>query len=285
MQTLSHLTNSRTQLCEVIKGHSKSFYFATQFLPPKKQIAVWALYAFCRATDDLVDQNPDVTAEDLKAWRNDFYQKKPQAPILAAFKEVIEEYEIPLKYVNDLIDGCARDLTQKTYKNFEDLSQYCYQVASTVGLMSAYILGFDRAHQQQMEKHAIAAGVALQLTNILRDVGEDLERERLYLPAEDFAKFSCNLNEPTAWADSQGFKDLIAFEIARARTLYAEGRRGLKYLNWSGRFSVSAALRVYEEILSEIEENNYNVLTERAFVPQKKKIWLMPEAFAMCLFA
>jgi len=267
---------SELRLKEIIYENSKSFYFASQFLPKKQRFAIWSLYAFCRATDDLIDRNENASLAEIDAWEADFNATTPSNVILSNFKKVVNEYNIPLEYPNDLIAGCRRDLTQKRYETFADLSSYCYQVAATVGLMSAYIVGFDKNHEAEMKEKAIKVGIALQLTNIIRDVGEDLQRGRLYLPLEDFAACSCNPEMPEQWLNTKPFKKLIHLQIKRARALYKEGWSGLRYLGAAGRFSVGTALGVYEEILHSVENNNYDVLNQRAHVTLVKKLSLLP---------
>ena len=266
------------QLKSIIYAHSKSFFFASSFLSSSQRQAIWALYAFCRATDDLVDlqHQQDDPAKLMDEWKNDLLRPQSNSSIIRQFQAVIEQYQIPLQYALELIDGCKRDLTQKSYSTFSELSQYCYQVAATVGLMSVHIIGFDPRYESEMKDKAIKAGVALQLTNIIRDVGEDLDRGRLYLPLEDFAIIGCDPQKPDRWKEQPQFKNLIALQIDRARSLYEEGRRGLKYLEPHGRFAITAALGVYERILNKVEENDYDVLNKRAVVPLSEKILLLP---------
>ncbi|MDJ0625534.1 MAG: phytoene/squalene synthase family protein [Candidatus Caenarcaniphilales bacterium] len=263
--------------------NSKSFTFATNLLPAKEKKAIRILYGFCRTYDNLVDESPNTSIEEIQMLQKDFNSKEPKDEINKLFKEIIHEFNIPMNYANDLIEGCIRDLSQKEYETFSDLCSYCYQVASTVGLMSCYILGFNQNKREETLDNAIKAGIALQLTNIIRDVGEDLHRGRIYLPKEDFQIGKCNFNNPESWKNSEDFKRLISLQITRARSLYKESKKGLKNLSLVGRLSVSSALRVYEEILSEVEKNNYDVLSKRAFVPMSKKIQLLPISLLDCL--
>lgn len=260
---------------KIIKANSQSFYFASQFLPTKTKKAIWSLYAFCRLTDNLAD-SPNASLEQLLAWEEDFKQNYPQNQILAEFKQIIDEYKIPIKYPLDLIEGCKSDLTAKKYNNFADLAGYCYQVASTVGLMSAYIIGFKPNYKTEMETYALKAGIALQLTNIIRDIKEDLERGRIYLPKDDFAVFNCNYENTASWVESDKFKELINLQIQRARLLYNEAWQGLKYLNPIGALSIAIALGIYENILNSVEKNNYDVFSQRAFVSLFQKVILLP---------
>lgn len=268
---------SECELKKIIWKNSKSFYFSTWFLPFKDRYAIWCLYAFCRQTDDLVDNSFNTNPEQIENWQKDFNSENPQNQFLNAFKQIIAEYKIPIKYANELIEGCKSDLVKKQYKTFAELKHYCYQVAATVGLMSAYILGFNENKKKEMKFYAIKAGIALQLTNILRDIAEDLKLGRIYIPQEDFEKFNCPFSKEY-WEQNICFKELLKFQISRTHLLYEEGRKGLKFLKWPGNLSISLALRVYEEILYKIEENNFEVLSQRAYIPFRRKLRLFPRA-------
>ncbi|MDX1919036.1 MAG: phytoene/squalene synthase family protein [Candidatus Caenarcaniphilales bacterium] len=278
MFTADH-TQSRA-LESFIAHHSKTFHFATSFLAPEKREAIWVLYRFCRETDDQADlvQEGDLEGarQRLISWKNDWLLDAPNHPTLIAFKAICHKYQIPERYSIDLIEGCERDLRQTRYESFHDLSAYCYQVASTVGLMSSYILGFDRAAQKEVERDAIKAGIALQLTNIIRDVKEDLARGRIYLPLKDFQDCQCDPDDPDSWKDSNNFRRLIRLQIQRARELYKNSWSGLKYLDPTARLGVGVALKSYAAILDEVEKNHYDVLDRRHSTTLSKKIGLLP---------
>lgn len=278
------LTSKTEDLGQIIKEHSKSFYFASSFLPEKKKKAIWSLYAFCRTTDDLVDNNTLSSLDLVDEWKEDLNSLNPKNEILSAFKKTVEEFNIPIIYANELIDGCRRDLIQNRYKTFAELSGYCYQVASTVGLMSSYIVGFNRFYEHVVTENAIKAGIALQLTNIIRDVKEDLDRNRIYLPEEDFKTCNCDYNHPEIWKESKEFKALIKVQIKRARDFYKTSHKGIKHLEMEGRFAINCALTVYEGILSEVEKKDLDVLSERAFVPLPKKLALLPLILVKSIF-
>lgn len=285
MQSKGYFTNSKTEdFGEIIKEHSKSFYFASSFLPEKKKQAIWSLYAFCRSTDDLVDNNTLSSLEQVDEWKEDLNSYNPKNNILSNFKKTVEEFNIPIIYANELIDGCRRDLVQNRYATFPELSEYCYQVASTVGLMSTYIVGFNRFFAHVVTENAIKAGIALQLTNIIRDVKEDLDRNRIYLPEEDFKACNCDYNDPQSWKNSKEFKSLIKLQVTRARNYYKTSHKGIKHLDLEGRFSINCALTVYEGILSEVEKRDYDVLSERAYVSLPKKLALLPLILVKSIF-
>ena len=170
------------ELCErVIANHSRSFHFASRFLPSEKRMAIRALYAFCRVTDDLVDEPSSNVAAELESWRRGL-DGDARDPIAVAWRDTCLRFGVPGIYSQQLIDGVGRDLEPARYESFTSLARYCYGVASTVGLMSMHIIGFK---DDEAVRYAVKMGVALQLTNILRDVGEDLRLGRIYLPEDE----------------------------------------------------------------------------------------------------
>ncbi|RPJ17354.1 MAG: phytoene/squalene synthase family protein, partial [Chloroflexi bacterium] len=181
------LRKAYKQAEKITAQHSKSFYFASGLLPEEKRSAVRALYAFCRTVDDIVDEPSEVERDSqLDYWRAmaETASFADNDLVAAAWADTLTRYHIPRHYALQLIDGVARDLVQSRYQTFDELATYCYGVASTVGLMSMYIVGF---HSSEAVSYAIKLGVALQMTNILRDVGEDHKNGRLYLPREELA--------------------------------------------------------------------------------------------------
>lgn len=262
----------------VIQQHSKTFYLATSLLPHIARDSIRALYGFCRSTDDLVDQD-NATIEMVEEWRRQvslpLYMQKN--PILWLWGQIKEKFHVNQQYEQELIDGVQMDIEKKHYETWEELKNYCYKVASTVGLLSIPIIGlapnekFDHA-----ASYAIKLGIALQLTNILRDIGEDLLRGRVYLPVEDLKRFNLTLKDIYNRVHDERFIELMKFQIQRARTLYAESLPGIKLLSSSGRVSVGAAALLYQVILDEIEKINYQVYNTRAFTTGLKKIQMLP---------
>lgn len=265
----------------VTRANSKSFYLASGLLPQPKRRAVRVLYAFCRVTDDLVDKPSNGNERqalrvcELEQWRAHALAPHPPADdvLLNAWHGVRAQYHIPATYVRQLIDGIALDLTQTRYETFEELSKYCYGVASTVGLMAMHIIGYrDRA----AVPYAVKLGVALQLTNILRDIGEDFRQGRIYLPQEDLARFNYTELDLANGVIDQRFKRLIDFEIARAKGLYAEAWAGIKMLSPDGRFAIAAAADLYRGILDRIVANGYDVFEQRAHLTATEKLARLP---------
>jgi len=272
-------------LCdEITRDHSKSFYFSTAFLPREKRRAIRALYAFCRTTDDTVDVLSQSAAEArprLAEWRRASRLRPHEQtnPVLAAWTLVRERYGVPQRYVEELIDGCEMDLTINRYERWSDLEHYCYCVASTVGLISMHIIGVnddDAALFERSRQPAIDLGIALQLTNILRDVGEDLARGRVYLPQEDLRRFGYTEADLKAGVIDDRFRALMRFEIQRAREYYARSIPAIAALKPDGRVAVGAAAILYRGILDKIIENGFDVFNKRAFLSFREKLRWLP---------
>lgn len=255
--------------------HSRTFYLASGLLPPAKRRAARALYAFCRASDDLVDHATEGARERLLAWRQRALASHP-APddlIALAWTDARAHFRIPLRYAEQLIDGIGRDLALARYATFEDLADYCYGVASTVGLMAMHIIGF---HSDEAIPYAVKLGVALQLTNILRDVGEDWRAGRLYLPQEELIRFGLSEEDVAAGRVDDRWRAFMRFQLARARRLYAEARPGIALLQRDGRPAIAAAADLYQAILDDIEAHDGDVFRRRAHVTTWGKLRRLP---------
>ncbi|MFN8442195.1 MAG: phytoene/squalene synthase family protein [Caldilineaceae bacterium] len=271
------------RFCEKVTAyHSKSFHLATRFLPAPKRQAIRAFYAFCRTTDDIVDE-PLRARYTLSEWRRMAHRPATaqQDPILVAWCDARQRYNVPHHFGEELIDGCEMDLQTQRYQTFEELQRYCYHVASTVGLISMHIIGSEDGlpFDEETTQHAIALGVALQLTNILRDVGEDLRRGRIYLPQEDLDRFGYREADLLAHKINQNFCSLMQFEIERADQLYANHLHGLAKLKQDGRMAVGSAILLYRAILQRIIDNRYDVFTQRARLSASEKIFLLPKIY------
>jgi phytoene synthase len=257
-------------------AHSKSFYFASALLPEEKRSAVRALYAFCRTVDDIVDesQNPDYDPR-LDYWRTmiETASFADDDLVAAAWADTLTRYHIPRHYALQLIDGVARDLIQNRYSTFNDLATYCYAVASTVGLMSMHIVGF---HNNDAVPYAIKLGVALQMTNILRDVGEDYQNGRLYLPREELAFYGIRESDIAEGRITDNWRQFMKFQIDRTRQLYDVSWAGVKMLEREGQLAIGAASVFYQGILDEIEKNDYNVFDRRASLSTLAKASRIP---------
>lgn len=281
MRTDSGLSILYQQAAQATAAGSKSFYFATRFFPPELARSAHAVYWFCRTTDDLVDECPtlDQGRSDLEAWdlalRDALRTRTSEQPVLRLFLDAVEKHAIPAEYAFELIEGMRMDLNGQRYETFSDLRVFCYRVASTVGLMMSHVIGFAQPAQMAAGlRYAEDLGVAMQLTNILRDIGEDLGRGRLYLPAGEMAEFGVTEQELRAGRISPAFQRLMAFQIARARDYYQRAQPGIPMLNAQGRFAVRIAAEVYARILRQIEANGMDSLAHRAVVPAREKYWL-----------
>jgi phytoene synthase len=263
---------------KVIREHSKTFFFATGLLPRSSRKAIRALYAFCRATDDLVDSE-NATLGDLQNWRCRINLPLEQQDdlILYHWTQIREAYGVNRRYEAELIEGVTRDAQFHPYQTWENLQTYCYQVASTVGLLSMPIIGLaDGVRFDQAAPYAIQLGIALQLTNILRDVGEDLTAGRVYFPLEDLDRFNLSLADIQQRTFDERFIALMQFEIARARQLYQQALPGIMLLSRQARAAVGAAALLYAAILDEIEAIGYDVFHHRAHTNLFKKVRMLP---------
>src|SRR5512140_858542 len=265
----------------ITRAHSKSFHLASGLLPGEKRSAVRALYAFCRTVDDIVDRPSAVEQKNgLDYWRgqvHDPWSADDGDLVASAWADTLLRYHIPPHYALQLIDGVARDLAQARYATFDDLSTYCYGVASTVGLMSMYIVGF---RSTEAVPYAIKLGVALQMTNILRDVGEDHRNGRVYLPQDEMDAFGIRETDLQVGNITGQWRELMRFQIDRTRKLYAESWPGIRMLEREGRLAIAAAGSLYSGILDVIERNDYDVFSRRASLSSwgklRKVVSLLP---------
>jgi phytoene synthase len=255
--------------------HSRSFFLASGLLPPLQRQAARALYAFCRTTDDIVDRPTKDTPQALHSWRARALTGDPAQDdlVAVAWTDTARRFHIPLGYAEQLIQGVARDLHQSRYKTFDELTTYCYGVASTVGLMSMYIIGF---REEEAIRYAIKLGVALQLTNILRDVAEDWRNGRLYLPLEEMAAFDLSETNLDRGIATESWQYFMRFQIDRTRQLYQESRPGIALLEPEGRLAILAAADFYRRILDDIEAHGYDVFSRRAHVTARGKLRRLP---------
>lgn len=280
----------------ICRRHARTFYFASHVLPKEKRNRAYAVYGFCRMIDDAVDADDDALAagSSLEARLGAFkgaldriYAGDVELPGLAgreeaklalrAFGRVARECEIPKQYFLELADGCSMDLTISRYESWQQLERYCYLVAGVVGLIMARVFG---VHDEPAKAHAVAMGNAMQLTNILRDISEDYGRGRIYLPAEDLARFGLSDADIAAGKLTTAFRDMLKFQIARARELYAQGFAGLRYIpNDGSRFCAAAMATNYGGILGAIEKQHFDVFAGRAHLTAMRKLANLPAAW------
>jgi phytoene synthase len=259
---------------EIARIHSKTFYLSSLFLSRAQRRAVWAVYAFCRTADDIVDRIAPARERlaALDAWERKLvraYDGRASEPIFVAFADAARRFDIPIGPALDLLRGARLDVTVLRYAVYDDVREYCYLVASTVGLLVMPILG---TLSPRAVGYGVALGRAMQMTNILRDVGEDARMGRIYLPAEDLRRFGCAESAVVAGIVDEPFVALMRFQIGRVRAMYAEAEPGIELLAPGSRYTVRLALSLYRGILARIEANSYDVFTRRAYVPLRAKM-------------
>lgn len=276
IESQSILEKSYAYCWEIMAYHSKSFSFANRFLNDEERLSVGAFYAFARYVDNLVDDKLlpmwviNDKLDELKEKLSNITQAdKDENIIFYALDDTIQKYNIPIRYFHDLIEGVRMDLNITEFKTMAELDLYCYRVASVIGIVSCYIFGVDNPVALG---HASELGKAMQITNILRDIGEDFERGRIYLPKELRDKYNVEVTDLADDEVNENLQALIAAEIKRARELYRSGSAGYQFLPNSALFTVKLAADVYSEILSEIEKLDYQVFDTRAFVSRSKKL-------------
>lgn len=276
--------------CEyVTQLFSKTFYMGTTLMKQDARKHVWSIYAWCRRTDDIVDSprallNQDILQKDLIDWDRrleNVWNRKPVDLFDLALADTVKAYPtMSIQPYKDMIAGMIMDvpgLGQERYNTFDDLYLYCYRVAGTVGLMTLPILGVEEGYTEtEAAGPAVDLGIGLQLTNILRDVGEDLERGRIYLPLEEIAAFGLTEEDIFRCEVSPKYIEFMKFQIARARDYYNRARLGIPMLAPSARFAVQASLDLYSAILTVIERNGYDNFRKRAFTTKLEKLSILP---------
>ncbi|NEP19019.1 MAG: phytoene synthase [Leptolyngbya sp. SIO4C1] len=295
--TLSRLISAEEsyERCRQITAkYSKTFYMGTLLMPEAKRQAIWAIYVWCRRTDELVDgpQGAFTTESTLADWEaqlESVFAGKPLDDLDVAMVDTLSRFPLDIQPFRDMIDGQRMDLQCSRYETFEDLKLYCYRVAGTVGLMSTLVMGVDPEYNTapwrrdhplpNPTQEAIALGIANQLTNILRDVGEDAQRGRIYIPLEDLELFNYSEEDLLNGVIDERWRALMRFQIQRALKFYREAEKGISVLNPDAKWPVWSALMLYRKILDVIAENQYDVFNRRAFVPTIRKLLCLPRAF------
>ncbi|MDC2991031.1 phytoene synthase [Prochlorococcus sp. AH-736-F23] len=274
---------------------AKTFYLGTLLLPVKKRKAIWAIYVWCRRTDEIMDSSEALTksqeelSDNLDQWEENtknIFKGNIKSDLDAVLLDTIEKYPQNIQPYLDMIDGQRMDLNKFRYKDFNELKLYCYRVAGTVGLMTQNIMGIDSAYtsapwsaKPDPSEAAIALGIANQLTNILRDVGEDRHRGRIYLPQEDIKNFNYSEEKLLNGEINNQWKELMNFQLNRARYWFQKSEDGIKWLSSDARWPVWTSLRLYRGILDSIERLDYDVFNNRAFVRNSVKAFEIPISF------
>jgi phytoene synthase len=264
--------------CErVARTQAKNFYYSFLLLSRPQRQAMCAIYAFMRYCDDLSDaEGVSDRAGAIARWQADLdlalAGNAPENPVWPAFSDAVARYRIPHEYFRDMIRGVSSDLEPRHIQTFQELYDYCYHVASVVGLTIIHIFGFDDPRALDLAERC---GVAFQLTNILRDVREDAEHGRVYLPEEDLERFGVNPEELKGAALSPALRSLLAFEAERARAYYHEAQPLINLVDSRSRASLKALIGIYSRLLERISNSGYEVLGERVRVPAWEKIWIL----------
>ena len=269
------LEESQNHCREVAKTRAKNFYYSFVLLTPEKKNAMCAMYAFMRYCDDLSDE-PGASQTAMDRWREALREalagRPDSSPVWPAFLDAVTRYRIPHQYFYDMIEGVASDLSPQIIGTFDDLYRYCYRVASVVGLTTIHIFGFD---SQDALLLAEKCGIAFQLTNILRDIREDADLGRAYLPSEDLAKFGVSLDDLKNGHRTDGFSELMEFEIDRAQSYYHESAPLVPMIHHDSRNALRALIAIYSSLLDHIAASPNDVLTRRISVPTAEKVWIV----------
>jgi len=261
---------------EKAAASGSSFYYAFLFLPPHRRAAITAFYAFCREVDDVVDEVQDLTvaAHKLHWWQtevNNSFAGKPQHPVMKALMPLAADFGITAQHLQDVIAGCQMDLNQTRYLDFAGLQRYCHLVAGVVGEVAARIFGQSQA---QTTHYAHQLGLAFQLTNIIRDVGEDALRGRIYLPVNELQQFNVSAKDILERRDSPAFQALMTFQYERAQGLYEQALAALPQADWRSQKPGLMMASIYRTLLVEIQAAGFPVLRQRVALTPLRKFWL-----------
>lgn len=277
---MTTLAESYRYCNRIARLRARNFYYSFLLLPKPQRRAMCAIYAFMRYCDDLSDEPAarEAAGAAIERWRQDLEAalagRYGASPIWPAFHDTVQRYRIPERYFFEIIEGVRSDLQPRRFRTFEELYRYCYQVASVVGLTVIHIFGFRSPDALPL---AEKCGVAFQLTNILRDIKEDLERDRLYLPLEDLERFGVT-PEALRSGDAPGVTELLRFEAARARAHYNEARPLLNLIDPASRPSLWALIEIYSRLLDHVERAGPAVLSQRVELPLREKLSIVVRA-------
>jgi phytoene synthase len=261
---------------EKAAASGSSFYYSFLFLPQERRRAIMALYAFCREVDDVVDECHDLLLAQTKLdwWRRELasvYGGEPTHPVAQALKEVVARYPLPEEQLQEIIDGMQMDLQQTRYLDFAALRLYCYRVASVVGLLAAEIFGYQDRHTL---RYAHDLGLAFQLTNIIRDVGEDARRGRIYLPVDELQRFEVPARDLLEARHSDKFRALMEFQAERAERFYDSAMSHLPAGDRKAQRPGLVMAAIYRATLAEIRADGFQVLDRRTSLTPLRKLWI-----------
>ncbi len=278
MEALTQIHLAHHEQAEPPELEKSNFRYSFSFLPKEERQAINSVYAFCSYIDDIVDSTPSNNSiviqkkmDRLAWWDNEIERiySDSAGPLIAPFGALVKRFNIPGQYFHTLIDGCRRDLVQKRYETFEDLKNYCYSVASVVGLMSIEIFGY---RYEETKNYAINLGYALQLTNILRDIKIDKDRGYIYLPAEDMRRFGYSQNDLLNEVYNDNFIEMMTFQANRAKKYYHKARTSLRTDERTNTIAPEIMDAIYYRLLEKIELNDYNVYRKKIRVATAHKL-------------
>lgn len=265
------------QYCQELTGNSSSsFYYSFLFLPPERRRAINALYAFCREVDDVVDEcsETDLARVKLAWWKQDvakIYSGKPEHPVNQALSVAVKQFDLKQSLFNEIIDGMEMDLNIQRYENYDELKLYCYRAASVVGMLSAAIFGYQ---DELTLDYAKKLGLAFQLTNIIRDVGEDARRNRIYLPKEELERFNVTEQDIIQSEENSGFRQLMEFQEQRAQSLYTDAMAALPDVDRARQLPGLIMSAIYHALLDEIKNDGFHVLKVKTRLTPLRKLWI-----------
>ncbi len=275
------------QHCQLVaKEQARNFYYAFVTLPLKKRRAIYAAYAFCRLCDDIADADMPLEAKvnelaSLQQQLEQSFHNEPNGPVFMALRDASDAFSIPVDYYLEVMRGVRMDLTYSRYQTFDELKSYCYGVASVVGLICIQVFGYK---DPSARDYAVDLGLAMQLTNILRDVKEDAQRGRIYLPLEEMKEFGYSEEELFDGAVNPAFLDLMAFQVRRAREYLERGRRLIPLLSHRSRACPAILHGIYSRVLDRIERSEYNVFNGRIGLATSEKVLLTAKIWIQSLF-
>jgi phytoene synthase len=265
------------QYCQEKAAQSgSSFYYSFLFLPPERRRAITALYAFCREVDDAVDEpsDPAVASAKLAWWRSEvanLYHGKPQHPVTQALVPAVEAFGIRERDLSEIMDGMQMDLQQTRYLDFEGLKLYCHRVAGVVGQLAARIFGFTN---ERTLEYADRLGLAFQLTNIIRDVGEDARKDRIYLPMDELKRFEVPASDILQGRHTENFSRLMQFQAERVERCYADAYAALPDEDRRTQRPGLVMAAIYKTLLHEIRRDGFQVLRQRTALTPMRKLWI-----------
>lgn len=270
----------------ITKQSNSNFYYSFFFLPSEKRKALYSIYALCRSLDDVVDKatNRVAASGNLLKWTTEIintYKGNPSHPITIDLKKYIDKYSIPDKYFFELVRGVEMDLTKNRYHTFDELHKYCYRVASVVGLICADVFGYRNAVTLG---YAVDLGIAMQLTNILRDIKSDAANGRVYLPLEDLKKFGYSEGELLSSTYNEKFIEMMRFECARARDYYKRAEETLPKEDRKAMIAAEIMRAIYSRLLKRIEDSNYDVFSSHARLSKPQKLSIAVRTWAKIRF-